>query len=159
MIAACAKGIRLIHVAHDAGICVSTASPRCPRVRHESGSMEFSSLNPVIKPLYLPTPMTFARRHVRQAVTLHWVMYEKAVGMPAADLCESVLAYTRQYYSEVLHVASVRPVRPVRSTTSSGDCRLGDDGVDLTLVGDSEFVCAARGARVLHGMLSTIHEV
>lgn len=94
-------------------------------------------------------------------MTLHWVMYEKSIGMCAADLCENVLDHARECFVETVHVLSAPAATHSPPTASSGK---GGDNVDkvggrLVVVGDSELACAAREARALHGMLTTIHEV
>lgn len=93
-------------------------------------------------------------------MTLHWVMYEKSMGMCAADMCEGVLAHARGYFSKTVHVLSAAPThqRHTGGSAKSGDT--ADIGVNnLMIVGDSKLSCAAREARALHGMLVTIHEV
>lgn len=96
-------------------------------------------------------------------MTLHWVMYEKSMGMCAADICESVLAHAKRRFATNVHVLSSC------DTAASGTAAVpaplapsaGGREVDkyLMIVGDSELACAAREAKALHGMLTTIHEV
>ena len=93
-------------------------------------------------------------------MTLHWVMYEKSMGMCAADMCEGVLAHARRLFSSNVHVLSA-PSPHHRAAAGSGKGCEGSDTsvVNLMVVGDSRLSCAAREARALHGMLVTIHEV
>lgn len=93
-------------------------------------------------------------------MTLHWVMYEKSMGMCAADMCEGVLAHARGYFSAAVHMLSAPSTH--QSTTAGGgkSSRNGDTAsANLMVIGDSDLTCAAREARALHGMLVTIHEV
>ncbi|CAM9355665.1 unnamed protein product [Scytosiphon promiscuus] len=95
-----------------------------------------------------------------QAMTLHWVMYEKSMGMCAADMCEGVLAHARGYFSKTVHVLSATPTRQRHMEASANN---GNTSADIHLensmiIGDSKLSCAAREARALHGMLVTIHE-
>lgn len=104
---------------------------------------------------YFICAWSLCARCVGQAMSLSWVMYEKAMGMAAADLCESVLAHARRHLTTTAHVASVRQSQPCRGASSDPE---GSPG-SLLLVSDSELICAAREGKVLHGMLCTIHEV
>lgn len=96
-----------------------------------------------------------------QAVTLHWVMFEKAMGMNAADLCEALLAHALRYFEATVHVVPDRVPHPhTNSDGEKSDGTCGGVGRDrMMIVGNSELICAARQARALHGMLMTIHEV
>eukprot|EP00752_Nemacystus_decipiens_P011121 g9881.t1 len=94
-----------------------------------------------------------------KAMTLHWVMYEKSMGMCAADMCEGVLAHAKELFSSVMHVLSP-PSPPHRAPAGSGrgcETSVPVSG-NLMVVGDSRISCAAREAKALHGMLVTIHE-
>lgn len=95
-----------------------------------------------------------------KGMTLHWVMYEKAMGMCAADMCEGVLAHARRSFSTTVHVLSA-PSTHLSTTAAAGKgCGNGDAAAaNLMVIGDSKLACAAREARALHGMLMTIHEV
>lgn len=89
-------------------------------------------------------------------MTLHWVMYEKSMGMCAADMCEGVLDHARQYFASTVHVLRAANRRTAPSARDGGDCGMG---VSLGGLGNPELTRAAREARALHGMLATIHEV
>eukprot|EP00903_Cladosiphon_okamuranus_P007097 g6896.t1 len=98
-----------------------------------------------------------------KAMSLHWVMYEKSMGMSAADMCEGVLDHARGLFSSTVHVLSAPS--PHHRTAAAGPSERGCDSGDLDpaarnlmVVGDSRLTCAAREARALHGMLVTIHE-
>ena len=94
-------------------------------------------------------------------------MYEKSIGMSAADMCEGVLAHAKRRYAGTVHLlaaadtAAAAPA-PRASSAFSGEEGGGGRGggrYEMMIVGDSELACAAREARALHGMLTTIHEV
>lgn len=91
-------------------------------------------------------------------MNLHWVMYEKSMGMCAADMCENVLGHARRYFAATVHVLSAQ-VPHSCNATGGKDGGVREGAVNLRIVGDSELVCAAREARALHGMLTTIYEV
>ncbi|CAB1113240.1 unnamed protein product [Ectocarpus sp. CCAP 1310/34] len=94
-----------------------------------------------------------------QAMTLHWVMYEKSMGMCAADMCEGVLAHARGYFSNTIHVLSAASVHRRHMPAGGKGTETADVGTaNLMVIGDSKLACAARMARALHGMLVTIHE-
>lgn len=77
------------------------------------------------------------------------------MGTSAADLCSNVVAHAHRYFATNVHVVSTRAAQPTSTANTDGSCSDGS----LALLGDSAFICAAREARVLHGMLTTIHEV
>lgn len=87
-------------------------------------------------------------------------MYEKAMGMSAADLCENVLDHTRRYFAEAIHVVTASTAGP-RPTTSEreGVTAIGEGQANLMIVADSELACVGRKARAIHGIMTTIHEV
>lgn len=91
-------------------------------------------------------------------MTLHWVMYEKSIGMSAADLCENLLAHARRYFDATTHVISASTCTSGKDG-GDGNGGGGEIGTNPMVVGVSELVCAAREAKALHGMLTTIHEV
>lgn len=91
-------------------------------------------------------------------MALHWVMYEKSMGMCAADMCDGVLAHARRHFATTVHVLAA-PDMGCRAAAVGEDGDAGNVGVNLMVVGDSELACAAREAKALHGMLTTIHEV
>lgn len=85
-------------------------------------------------------------------------MYDKSMGMCAADMCEGVHTHARRRFSSVTHVLS-GPTEYARAAAGGkNDCG-GEVAANLMVVGDSELACTAREARALHGMLATIHEV
>lgn len=93
-------------------------------------------------------------------MTLHWVMYEKSMGMCAADMCEGVLAHARGYFSNTIHVLSAPSAHRRHMPAGGKGAETADVGTaNLMVIGDSKLACAARMARALHGMLVTIHEV
>lgn len=85
------------------------------------------------------------------------------MGMCAADICEGVLAHAKQRFAANVHVLS--SCDTAASGTAAVPAPLGSLAggreVDehLMIVGDSELASAAREAKALHGMLTTIHEV
>lgn len=83
------------------------------------------------------------------------------MGMNAADLCEALLAHALRYFATTMHVVSapVPHAHPDSSGEKGGGTNAGLGGGELVIVGDSELICAAREARAIHGMLTTIHEV
>lgn len=83
-------------------------------------------------------------------------MYEKAMGMAAADLCDNVLKHARRYFASTVHVVSVAD-----GDSGGGDVRGGaaEVGSNMMVMDDPELASAAREARALYGMLTTIHEV
>ena len=85
-------------------------------------------------------------------------MYEKSVGMSAADMCEGVLDHARHHFASTVHVLPFPAPnrRTALCTRGGGDC---DTGASLAGSGNSELARAAREGRALHGMLATIHEV
>lgn len=94
-------------------------------------------------------------------MTLHWVMYEKSMGMCAADMCEGVLAHARVFFSSAVHVLSAPSTRHGDTAARGRGCENHGEPApeNLRVVGDSRLACAAREAKALHGMLVTIHEV
>ncbi|CBN75840.1 conserved unknown protein [Ectocarpus siliculosus] len=101
-----------------------------------------------------PDPTVHAK-----AMTLHWVMYEKSMGMCAADMCEGVLAHARGYFSNTIHVLSAPSAHRRHMLAGGKGAETADVGTaNLMVIGDSKLACAARMSRALHGMLVTIHE-
>ncbi|CAM9244333.1 unnamed protein product [Ectocarpus fasciculatus] len=101
-----------------------------------------------------PDPAVHAK-----AMTLHWVMYEKSMGMCAADMCEGVLAHAQGYFSNTIHVLSAPSTHRRHMPAGGKGAGTADVGTaNLMVIGDSKLACAARMARALHGMLVTIHE-
>ncbi|CAM9503789.1 unnamed protein product [Hapterophycus canaliculatus] len=92
-------------------------------------------------------------------MTLHWVMYEKSMGMCAADMCEGVLDHAREYFSNTIHLLSATSTHQHHTEASAKSGGSLDISINNPFViGDSKLSCAAREARALHGMLVTIHE-
>ncbi|CAN0520019.1 unnamed protein product, partial [Ectocarpus sp. 8 AP-2014] len=94
-----------------------------------------------------PDPTVHAK-----AMTLHWVMYEKSMGMCAADMCEGVLAHARGYFSNTIHLLSA-PSAYRRHMPAGGKGAETADvrTANLMVIGNSKLACAARMARALHG--------
>lgn len=85
------------------------------------------------------------------------------MGMCAADMCEGVLAHAKRRFAATVHVLS--PCDTATSDTAAVPAPLaplaGGREADehLMIIRDSELACAAREAKALHGMLTSIHEV
>ncbi|CAM9476573.1 unnamed protein product [Discosporangium mesarthrocarpum] len=84
-----------------------------------------------------------------KALTIHWVMYEKSEGMPAAELCQNLLSYIKRNLGAVAYVAPLPPGPPEG---------LQADPEPVSIIGDSALISTARVGKALPGMIGHIQE-